>query len=89
MTDTTGRVHPDDDIPSFEPWVLTLLSVFIPIGLGFMLPNLMWVFFALSGVIFAISMVMFARHERTSRREVPVRETIPPSPPPAPPRPAA
>lgn len=81
MENSPRIIHSHEDIPSFEPWVVTLLSVFIPIGLGFMLPSLMWVFFALSGVIFAISMVMFVRHERAAQREVPVRSTEQSSPP--------
>jgi hypothetical protein len=66
--DDTPRIHPDDDIPSFEPWVITLFTVFIPIGLAFVLPKLMWLLFGLGAVIFATSMVMLARQERAKQR---------------------
>jgi len=63
MDDTT-RIRPGEDIPSFEPWVIVLFTVFIPIALAFVFPNIMWVCFAVTGAIFAASMVMLARQER-------------------------
>jgi len=67
MHDTT-RIRPDEDIPSLEPWVITLFTVFIPIALGFVFPSLIWVFFTLAGGVFAASMVMLARQERAKKR---------------------
>ena len=67
MNDNAPRIHPDEDIPSFEPWVITLMGVFIPIALGFVFPRLIWVFFSLAGVVFAASMVMLARQERAKK----------------------
>jgi hypothetical protein len=63
MTDT-GRIRPDEDIPSFEPWVIVLVSVFVPIALAFVFPSIMWICFGITGLIFAASMVMLARQER-------------------------
>jgi hypothetical protein len=74
MTDTT-RIRPDEDIPSLEPWVLTLFSVFIPIALGFAFPRFIWPFISLSVGIFALSMVMLARQERAKKRAAPVPRT--------------
>lgn len=71
MKDDMPRIRPDEDIPSLEPWVITLFTVFIPIALGFVFPKLIWVFFGLAGVVFAVSMVMLARQERAKKLAAP------------------
>ena len=71
MNDDTPRIRPEEDIPSFEPWVITLFAVFVPITLGFVFPKLIWVFFGFAIVVFAVSMVMLARQERAKKLAAP------------------
>ena len=61
-------IRPDEDIPSFEPWVIALLCVFIPIVAGFLVPAYMWVCFGIAGALFAAAMVMLVRQERARKK---------------------
>ncbi|HEY4304887.1 MAG TPA: hypothetical protein VGM82_10495 [Gemmatimonadaceae bacterium] len=68
--DNTGRINQSEDIPSLEPWVVTLLSTFVPVALAFVFPSAMWVFFALTAIIFVAAMVMLRNQERARRDAV-------------------
>jgi hypothetical protein len=58
------RGRPDEDIPSFEPWVITVFAAFLPVGLGFVFPSLMWPLFVVAGIVFIVGVVMWLRDER-------------------------
>ena len=66
-----SSMHPGEDIPSFEPWVIVLFSVFVPIALGFIFPGIMWICFGTAVLIFATSMVMLAKQERARSNRTP------------------
>lgn len=63
------KIRADEDIPSFQPWVITLFAAFLPVVLGFVFPSLMWPFFVAAGIVFVAGVVMFVRDER-SRAEI-------------------
>lgn len=58
------KIRRDEDIPSFQPWVITLFAAFLPVGLGFIFPSIMWPSFIAAGVVFVWGVVMFLRDER-------------------------
>ena len=58
------RIRPGEDIPSFQPWVVTMFAAFLPVVLGFVFPSIMWFCFAAAGLVFVAGVVMFMRDER-------------------------
>jgi uncharacterized membrane protein len=68
MTEQSRTIHPDEDIPSLQPWVLMLFAVFIPIVIAFFVPAVyMWLCFGAAAAIFVIALIMLYRQERPRR----------------------
>ncbi len=61
------RIRADEDIPSFQPWVITIFAAFLPVVLAFVFPSIMWICFGAAGLVFAAGIVMFVREERRQR----------------------
>jgi len=61
------RIHPDEDIPRLEPWLVVSFLSLVPAGFSIAFPSIAVAGWVTTGILLAVGIVMFARDALKNR----------------------
>ena len=65
--DRLSRVHPDEDIPRLEPWLIVAFLSLVPAAVAIALPSIAVAAWIATGILLAAGIAMFVRDSRRNR----------------------